>query len=139
MLRFDDRTDTLNNEDEAMKTLSVLCFLGLLVSFGASVYSSRTYLLHSLMIPGVEANAKAQRSDIMLSKIESLSMNSEVKQLITNELKSRREISQSYLDTLRELSTGTKSRALVESIAWVCVTIIFFVMQLLLRLREKQS
>lgn len=122
-----------------MKTLNVLCFVGLLVSFGASVYSSRTYLLHSMMIPGVEANAKAQSSDIILSKIETISMNTEVKQLIINEMKFRREISQSYLDTLRKLSSGAKNRALIDLVAWVCVTIIFFVLQLLLRLRFKQT
>ena len=111
-----------------MKISNILCCVGLLVSLGASVYASRTYVLHSIVTPRIEANSRV--SDMILPKIEALLKDVNGHQLIIDELKFRQELNNSYSETMEQLNTAGKQRALVDLVAWIIVAVIFFVLQL---------
>lgn len=99
-----------------------------MVSLGATVYSSRTFVLHSIVTARIEANSAAP--DVILPKIEQLLADVNGRQIIVNELKFRHELSNSYLETMKLFNAASKQRALVDLAAWIIVTVIFFVLLL---------
>jgi hypothetical protein len=115
-----------------MKALNALCFLGLLISFGSSVYTSWTHILNSSKMARMEIVARVP--DVTSKKVSGLLEGSKNQELILNELKYRDDFVNTQLKTMNELGSIGIQRTLIELILWIIVAVIFTVLQIRLYL-----
>ena len=111
-----------------MKFANALCFLGLLIGFGSSVYTSWTHILNSSKMARMEIVARIP--DVTSKKVSGLLEGSKNQQLILDELKYRQDFVNTQLKTMKEVGSIGIQRTLIELILWIVVAVIFTVLQI---------
>ena len=110
------------------RTFIIISCLGVVLSIGATVYASISYLALSRSAETILGLAPGR--DLVVSKFDAALMDNKDRELILNELKTRHEHSVSLHAALTRVSANSKARALEEILLWIGASIIFSVLLL---------
>jgi hypothetical protein len=126
----------LHLEAGIMKKISAISLLGFILSFGGIMNSSIRYMNVSYAL---NSKALMDYEDVITPKISEFLINSEHKDLIIRELKSRHEFNNSLLSTVRNTFANSREYFLSEIILWGCAGGLFLISLFFVERSRRQS
>jgi hypothetical protein len=114
-----------------MRILVIVSSLGMALSGGATTYATSQYFALSRVAEGIKVSAPGP--DVVTPKLDALLADHKSKNLVLDELKSRREYSAVLQATLSKEVASSKTHAFYEMLLWIAAFILFAVLRVKLK------